>query len=126
MSVSSLEALAMAGVDCNECGMTMEEWEQWEMITPPHLLAEEDEKEESGDHADHLSLHQVDQVVFQSSSKLEELSRGKCSGRKDQLPIIINKVKKTKLVKQLSSKKMLMIDIIGRYLTYSGFGLGQT
>ncbi|KAK1370959.1 hypothetical protein POM88_037051 [Heracleum sosnowskyi] len=122
MSVS-FEALAMAGLDYNECDMSMEEWEQSEMMIPPHLLAqEEEEKEESGDH---ISLHGV-QELFRSSSKTDDQSRGKCSARKDQLPIIISRVKKTNLVKQLSSKKMMMVEIIGSYLTYASLGLRQT
>lgn len=45
MSVS-IEALAMAGADYVEWGIDMEEWEQREMERPPpHLLADEEEKE---------------------------------------------------------------------------------
>ena len=45
MSVS-MEALAMAGADCYEWGMDVEEWEREdiELEPPPHLLADEEEK----------------------------------------------------------------------------------
>ncbi|KAL1833600.1 hypothetical protein ACET3Z_003251 [Daucus carota] len=116
------EALAMAGMDYEECGMTMEEWELSESTTPPHLLADEEDKEESGDHT---NLQQVE-VPLALCLKVEDLSRAKCNLRKDKLPIIISKVKKAKLVlKQLSSKNTMMIDIMGRYLSYAGLGLGQ-
>ncbi|WOG84514.1 hypothetical protein DCAR_0103698 [Daucus carota subsp. sativus] len=118
----SLEALAMAGMDYEECGLTMEEWEQSESTTPPHLLADEEDKEESGDHT---NLQEVE-VPLASCLKVEDQSRVKCNSRKDKLPIIISKVKKAKLVKQLSSKNTIMIDIIGRYLGYAGLVLGQT
>ncbi|WOG84515.1 hypothetical protein DCAR_0103699 [Daucus carota subsp. sativus] len=117
----SFETLAMAGMDYEECGMTMEEWEQSESRTPPHLLADEEDKEETGDHT---NLQQVE-LAWASCLKVEDQSRVKCKSRKDKLPIIISKVKKAKLVKQLSSKNTMMIDIIGRYLSYAGLGLGR-
>lgn len=117
MSVS-FEALAMAGVDFNECGMTVEEWERPEMMTPPYLLAEE-EVEENGDYKDHISLKEVPvlfPVLFPSSSKVEE-SRGKCEGEK-KLPVIMSKVKNVNLVKQLSSKKIMIESMLpARILT---------
>ncbi|GAA0176408.1 hypothetical protein LIER_42069 [Lithospermum erythrorhizon] len=42
MSRSSLEALAMADANYNECGMSIQELERQEMVTPPHLLADEE------------------------------------------------------------------------------------
>ncbi|KAD7478450.1 hypothetical protein E3N88_01586 [Mikania micrantha] len=43
----SLEALAMAGVDYNEWGMDLEEWERMEMgPPPPHLYADDYEEQE--------------------------------------------------------------------------------
>lgn len=45
----SLEALAMAGVNYVEYGMSIEEWEHRELdpYPPPHLLADEEEDESS-------------------------------------------------------------------------------
>ena len=56
MSVS-MEALAMAGADCYEWGMDVEEWEREdiELEPPPHLLADEEEKEEYLSTASHFS-----------------------------------------------------------------------
>lgn len=98
MSVS-FEALAMAGVDYNECGMSMEEWERSEMTTPPHLLADEDEWEQS---------EMLMSVPL--SSKMVEENRDKCKGEK-KLPLI-TKVKKVNLVKQLSSKTRMIDNIL--------------
>lgn len=101
MSVS-FEALTMAGVDYNEWGMSMEEWERSEMTTPPHLLAEEEGER---------SEMRVP-VLFPSSSEPVEQNRDKCKGDNKKLPTIINKVKKINLVKQLSSKTMKIDNIL--------------
>lgn len=53
--MGSMEALAMAGVDYQEWGLSIEEWELQESVVPPHLLADdfEDEEEEEEDiHSD--------------------------------------------------------------------------
>ncbi|GAA0166896.1 hypothetical protein LIER_21953 [Lithospermum erythrorhizon] len=44
----SLEALAMAGVDYNEYGMSMKKYESQEMDIPPHLWANSPDDEYSG------------------------------------------------------------------------------
>ncbi|XWS44947.1 hypothetical protein CRYUN_Cryun15aG0093900 [Craigia yunnanensis] len=44
MSVS-IEALAMAEVDYMEWSMDIEEWERHDEVTPPHLLADDEEEE---------------------------------------------------------------------------------
>ncbi|KAL8260283.1 hypothetical protein R6Q59_028236 [Mikania micrantha] len=46
----SLEALAMAGVDYNEWGMDLEEWERMEMGPPPPHLYADDYEEQEHDH----------------------------------------------------------------------------
>lgn len=50
--MGSIEALAMAGVDYQEWGLSIEELELQESVVPPHLLADdfEDEEEEEEDH----------------------------------------------------------------------------
>ena len=100
MSIS-FEALAMAGADYHECGISMEEWERSEMMTPPHLLAEEEE-EEREDHRGHMSSGELVPVFFSSSSRNgeEEYCRDKYKGEK--------KLGMIKLVKQLSSKTMMI------------------
>lgn len=46
MSVS-MEALAMAGADCMEFGVNLQEWESKDLeMIPPHLLAQAQEEEE--------------------------------------------------------------------------------
>ncbi|KAJ0260483.1 Uncharacterized protein HA466_0066790 [Hirschfeldia incana] len=45
-----MEALAMAGADYQECGLSIEEWEFEESVIPPHLLADDSEKDEEEDH----------------------------------------------------------------------------
>ncbi|EOA28622.1 hypothetical protein CARUB_v10024843mg, partial [Capsella rubella] len=46
-----MEALAMAGVDYQEWGLSIDEWELQESLVPPHLLADDsDEEEEEEDH----------------------------------------------------------------------------
>ncbi|KAL1191966.1 hypothetical protein V5N11_003803 [Cardamine amara subsp. amara] len=42
----SMEALAMAGADFQEWGLSIEEWELQESVVPPHLLAYDSEEEE--------------------------------------------------------------------------------
>lgn len=101
MSVS-FEALAMAGVDYNECGISMEEWEQSEMTTPPHLLAEEEWER----------TEMTVPVVFPSFSNTVQESRDKCKGDKKLPPIFMSRVKKINLVKQLSSKTMMIDNIL--------------
>ncbi|KAF8100351.1 hypothetical protein N665_0226s0013 [Sinapis alba] len=46
----SVEALAMAGADYQEWGLSIEEWEFQESVVPPHLLADDAEKDEEEDH----------------------------------------------------------------------------
>ncbi|WOG84512.1 hypothetical protein DCAR_0103696 [Daucus carota subsp. sativus] len=101
MSIS-FEALAMAGADYHERGISMEEWERSEMMTPPHLLAEEEEEEEREDHRGHMSSGESVPVFFSSSSRNgeEEYCRDKYKGEK--------KLGMIKLVKQLSSKTMMI------------------
>ncbi|KAG7571734.1 hypothetical protein ISN44_As09g001500 [Arabidopsis suecica] len=41
-----MEALAMAGVDYQEWGLSIEEWELQESVVPPHLIADDYEDEE--------------------------------------------------------------------------------
>ncbi|CAL9233471.1 unnamed protein product [Arabidopsis halleri] len=41
-----MEALAMAGVDYQEWGLSIEEWELQESVVPPHLLADDFEEKE--------------------------------------------------------------------------------
>ncbi|KAG2286537.1 hypothetical protein Bca52824_046141 [Brassica carinata] len=45
-----MEALAMAGADYQEWGLSIEEWEFQESVVPPHLLADDAEKDEEEDH----------------------------------------------------------------------------
>ncbi|ESQ46142.1 hypothetical protein EUTSA_v10000443mg [Eutrema salsugineum] len=44
-----MEALAMAGADCQEWGLSIEEWELQESVVPPHLLADDSDEEEDQD-----------------------------------------------------------------------------
>ncbi|CAF2276731.1 unnamed protein product [Brassica rapa subsp. trilocularis] len=46
----SMEALAMAGTDYQEWGLSVEEWEFQESVVPPHLLADDSEKDEEEDY----------------------------------------------------------------------------
>ncbi|KAL9300282.1 hypothetical protein AtEden1_Chr2g0241241 [Arabidopsis thaliana] len=51
--MGSMEALAMAGVDYQEWGLSIEEWELQESVVPPHLLADDfEEEEQEEDHRD--------------------------------------------------------------------------
>ncbi|KAL7230689.1 hypothetical protein ACSBR2_009047 [Camellia fascicularis] len=45
MSIS-FEALAMSGANYLEFGMDVEEWERLDSVLPPHLYAEDEDKEE--------------------------------------------------------------------------------
>ncbi|KAJ4902763.1 Uncharacterized protein Rs2_16714 [Raphanus sativus] len=45
-----MEALAMAGADYQEWGLSIEEWEFQESVVPSHLLADDVEKDEEEDH----------------------------------------------------------------------------
>lgn len=47
-----MEALAMAGVDYQEWGLCIEEWELQESVVPPHLIADDFEEEELRDKDD--------------------------------------------------------------------------
>ncbi|GAY59531.1 hypothetical protein CUMW_195180 [Citrus unshiu] len=73
MSVS-VEALAMAGADYHESGIDVEEWEREdiELEPPPHLLANEEEKEEYFSVASHFS-EANDTVGAVENSSYEEL-----------------------------------------------------
>ncbi|XP_010472221.1 PREDICTED: uncharacterized protein LOC104751873 [Camelina sativa] len=44
--MSSMDALAMAGVEYQEWGLSIEEWELQESVVPPHLLADDSDEEE--------------------------------------------------------------------------------
>ncbi|KAJ4715761.1 protein SENSITIVE TO PROTON RHIZOTOXICITY 1-like isoform X1 [Melia azedarach] len=58
MSVS-IEALAMAGIDCSEWDLDIEKWESDELQTPPpHLLAEQEEEEEE-EEEDEVERHSL-------------------------------------------------------------------
>ncbi|ESR41452.1 hypothetical protein CICLE_v10027310mg [Citrus x clementina] len=72
MSVS-VEALAMAGADYHESGIDVEEWEREdiELEPPPHLLANEEEKEEYLSVASHFS-EDNDTVGAVENSSCEE------------------------------------------------------
>ncbi|KAL7230695.1 hypothetical protein ACSBR2_009053 [Camellia fascicularis] len=48
MSIS-FEALAMSGANYLEFGMDIEEWERLDSVLPPHLYAEDEDKEEERD-----------------------------------------------------------------------------
>ncbi|XP_010419265.1 PREDICTED: uncharacterized protein LOC104704969 [Camelina sativa] len=41
-----MDALAMAGVEYQEWGLSIEEWELQESVVPPHLLADDSDEEE--------------------------------------------------------------------------------
>lgn len=51
--MGSIEALAMAGVDYQEWGLSIEEWELQESVVPPHLFADDSEDEEEDIHSDY-------------------------------------------------------------------------
>ncbi|CAF2049811.1 BnaA09g42710D [Brassica napus] len=51
----SMEALAMAGDDYQEWGLSIDEYEYQESVVPSHLLAEEDCSEEDSEEEDHVN-----------------------------------------------------------------------
>lgn len=74
MSNSSIEALAMAGVDYNEWGMDFEEWERMEMgPPPPHLFSEDYEEDERVEGGVSMLTSIVDELCGAVENQLEDV-----------------------------------------------------
>ncbi|KAL7230687.1 hypothetical protein ACSBR2_009045 [Camellia fascicularis] len=79
MSIS-FEALAMSGANYLEFGMDIEEWERLDSVLPPHLYAEDEDKEEEREEdeaprkRENLVHDFKDKKLTNSSSPCEETS----------------------------------------------------
>ncbi|CAI9271943.1 unnamed protein product [Lactuca saligna] len=129
MSNSSIEALAMAGVDYNEWGMEFEEWERMEMgPPPPHLFAEDYEEDERVEGGVSMLTSIVDELCGAVENQLEDVfdDHDMSEDGEDEfqipLPKYYNKIVKGGDEDSISSPSPI-IDVAGTLIMLNGLKL---